>query len=274
MPTLSVIMATYNDRPAFLQTCIQSVLNQTFKDFEFIIVAEPDEANVEILKSAADMDNRIKLLINGSRLGLAGSRNKAIEEGSGKYIAIIDGDDYCDLTRFEQQVNFLNKYSDVSVLGSNMYLINEQDKIVGERDYPEMHKKIKGFFLITMGIANPTVMVKRKDIDEVGLFNEKFTKAEDFELWMRFLGNKKRMHNIQQKLVYYRLPPKGVSKRNRIHLRNIYAARLKYSKSIWKFYLRFPSLFFWFLASRIPEGVLDSLLHFRIVNHIKKIKSA
>ena len=266
-------MATYNDRPAFLETCIHTVLNQTFKDFEFVIVVEPNENNIQFLKSVMAKDNRIRLIENESRLGLAGSRNKAIEGSSGEYIALIDGDDYCDLNRFEHQVKFLDNNQDISVLGTNMYLIDEEDKIVGERNYPEMDKKVKKFFLITMAIANPTVMVRRKDIDEVGLFNEKFTKAEDFELWMRFLRSNKRMHNIQQKLVYYRLPPKGVSKRNRIHLRNIYAARLKYSKSIWNFYLRFPSLFFWFLASRIPEGILDSLLHFRIVNHIKKIKS-
>jgi glycosyltransferase EpsE len=272
MPIVSVIMATYNDEPAFLKTCVYSILDQTFKDFEFIIVVEPDETNTEFLQSVTFVDNRIKLLKNESRLGLAGSRNKAIEGSSGKYIALIDGDDYCDLNRFRQQVNFLDKNPDISIVGANMYFIDEHGNIVGERNYPEMHEEIKKYFLITMAIANPTVMVRRKDIDDVGLFNDNFKKAEDFELWMRFLKSRKKMHNIQERLVYYRLPLRGTSKRNKMHLKNIYTTRLEYSKFIWHFCQRFPSLFLWFLISQIPEALLDYLLKLRIVNHMKNIR--
>jgi glycosyltransferase EpsE len=272
MPVLSVIMATYNDRPTFLKTCVYSILNQTFKDFEFIIVVEPDETNIEFLKYVSFEDKRIKILTNDLRLGIAASRNKAIEASSTNYIALIDGDDFCDLNRFKEQVTFLNNNPDISVVGSNMYLIDEHDNIVAERNYPMTHEEIKHYFLITMGIANPTVMLRRKDLKQVGLFNDSFKKAEDFELWMRFLKSSKKMYNIQERLVYYRLPSKGASKRNKMHLINIYAARIKYSKFIWNFSERFPSLFLWFLISQIPGDLLDVLLKSKIINHMKNIK--
>ena len=132
MNTLSVIMATYNENRGFLQNCIQSILNQTYRDFEFLIVIEPGESNKEYLKSLASTDNRIRVIENNSRLGVAASRNRAIKESRGKYVALIDGDDYCDVSRFEKQISFLENNAEISVVGSNMLLVDEKDNIVGK----------------------------------------------------------------------------------------------------------------------------------------------
>ena len=107
MHDLSVVMATYNENPIFLKACIDSILNQTFRNFEFIIAAEPQEKNMEFLSGVESADKRVKILRNETRLGVAGSRNRAIMESSGKYIALMDGDDYCALDRFEKQLSFL-----------------------------------------------------------------------------------------------------------------------------------------------------------------------
>ena len=83
-------------------------------------------------------------------------------ESSGKYIALMDSDDYCAPDRFEKQLGFLEDNPDVSVVGSNMYLIDGSDNITGERKYPEMHEKIERSFLLTMAVANPSVIFRKK----------------------------------------------------------------------------------------------------------------
>src|SRR3990172_5625178 len=112
MCDLSVVMATYNENPIFLKTCIDSILNQTFKNFEFLIVVEPQEKNMEFLSSVEGADKRVKILKNDTKIGVAGSRNRAILESSGKYIALMDSDDYCAPDRFEKQLNLLENNPD------------------------------------------------------------------------------------------------------------------------------------------------------------------
>jgi len=272
MNELSVIMATYNEAPNFLKICMDSILQQTFKDFEFIIVAEPDEKNIDYLTGVANIDHRVKVLKNKARLGVSGSRNRAIEESSGDYVAIIDSDDYCDPDRFGKQLLFLKGNPEISVVGSNMYLVDAADRVVGERRYPELHGGIKKYFLVTMAIANPTVMVRKKDLEKIGLFNGNFSKAEDFELWLRFLVNGKKMHNLQESLLYYRVQPGHNMKRGRVHWRNLYMARKKYSRFIWPFYQRFPSIFFCFILSLLPDSFMDILLNPKAINRMKNIK--
>ncbi len=273
MTELSVIMATYNESIRLLKTCVESVLRQTFNDFEFIIAVEPGESNIAFLDDVASSDKRIKIIRNSARLGVAGSRNSAILESSGKYIALIDGDDYCDLKRFEKQISFLSDNSEVSVVGSNMILIDENDKVVGERKYPEMHHSIKSQFLLTMGIANPTVMLRKNDFDDVGLFDSGLYKAEDFELWLRFLARNKKMHNLQENLVYYRVPATHNERRGSTHWKNNYNARKRYSKLIWPFHQRIFSMLVFSAISHIPENSLDSLKNIRLVNRLKNIKT-
>ena len=272
MNGLSVIMATYKENPNFLKTCIDSILRQTCKDFEFIITVEPDETNIDFLNDVARADGRVKILINNISLGVAGSRNRAIKESSGRYIAVMDGDDYCALNRFEKQLDFFKNNPEVSVVGSNMSLVDENNNVIGERKYPELYTDIKRGFLMTMAIANPTVMMRRRDIEEVGFFDNNFYKAEDFELWLRFLANKKIMHNLQENLVYYRIPSNHNEKRHSIHWKNNFVARKMYSKFIWPFYQRLFSMSFYYITSKIPDRFLNDLFNTQIVNRIRNIR--
>lgn len=272
MYDLSVIMTTYNDGAGFINQCVRSIQNQTFEEFEFIIVVEPGESNIDFMRQIADEDGRVKVLENTTRLGVAASRNRAIQESSGKYIAIIDGDDYCKLNRFETQINYLEKHKNISVVGSQLYLVDESGVIVGERTYPRLHRDIKKYFLFTMAIANPSVMVRKRDIEEVGLFNESFTKAEDLELWLRFLVCDKKMHNLPDYLVYYRVQVKDNLKRGRLHYKNSYIARKRYSRYIWPFHKRVLSLSFFFIISHFPNVILDNLLDSTLVKVIKNIR--
>ena len=270
--TLSVVMATYNEKRDFLQNCIQSILSQTYRDFEFLIVIEPGDTNREYIISLANTDNRIRILENTKRMGVAASRNRAITESRGEFVALMDGDDYCDATRFEKQISFLEKNTGVSVVGSNMFLVDEKDRIVGERRYPELHEDIKRSFLLVMAVANPAVMTRLTDLKDVGLFDDRFSKAEDVELWLRFLARKKKMYNLPEYLVYYRVMSNSNEKRGRTHYQNFYLARKRYNRQIWPVYLSSLSLSFFFLLSHIPNGFLDILLNLGITEKLKSIK--
>lgn len=265
-------MATYNENRDFLQNCILSILNQTYRDFEFLIVIEPGELNKDYLNHASVADNRIRVIENTTRLGVAASRNRAIMEGRGKYIALIDGDDYCDVSRFEKQISFLENNPEISVVGSNMYLVDEKDNIVGERKYPELHEDIRRYFLLVMAVANPTIMTRMKDLKKIGLFDDHFSKAEDFELWLRFLVGNKKMHNLRDHLVYYRVLTNSNEKRGRIHYKNFYIARKRYNRQIWPFHLSFLSLSFFYIISHVPNTLLDILLNLNLVNKMKSIE--
>jgi len=193
-------------------------------------------------------------------------------ESSGKYIALIDGDDYCDLRRFEMQVKFLEDNPFVSVVGSNMYLVDENNKIIGQRIYPETHVDIKGKFLFSNAIANPTVLLRRKDFVDIGFFDIKLSKAEDFELWLRFLANGGEMHNLQEKLVYYKVQTKQSDRRGAVHWKNNYTVRKKYSKLIWPLHSRCMSLFILFIISHTPRFFSDYILNSKLVKKIKSVK--
>lgn len=272
MCKLSVLMATYNENPSYLTRCVDSILRQTFDDFEFIICVEPEEKNLHLLTGMAAKDNRIVILKNGSKLGVAGSRNRAIKESVGKYIALIDSDDYCARNRFEKQINFLETNVGVSVVGSNMHLVDESDNIIGERVYPELYVDIRKAFLFSMAIANPTVLLRRAALVDVGNFNDKLFKAEDFDLWLRFLVHDKKLYNVQDKLVYYRTLKNFNLKRGHVHYKNYYTALKKHSKCIWSFQQRFLSLFLFFIVGHTPNFLLNLLINLNIVNRIKRIK--
>ena len=271
MINLSVVMATYNEDLNFLRTCINSVLNQTFKEFEFFIVVEPQEQNIDFLEEIEMIDNRIRIIKNESRAGIAGSRNKALMQCSGKYVAIIDSDDYCAPERFEKQFHLLENNYKVNLVGSNMWLIDESGNIIGERRYPESHFEIKRNFLLTMAVGNPTIMIRRRDLKEIGLFDSKLIKAEDIELWLRFLAHGMIMHNVQENLLYYRVQRKN-ERREKVHYRNHYGARKRHSRFIWPWHERFFSLFIYFILSHIPHSYLQYLLALGIVDKIKRIR--
>ncbi len=272
MYDLSVIMPTYNDDIHSLQACIDSVLFQTFKDFELLIVTEPDETNIDFLKHLSREDIRVKVIQNASKVGVSGSRNIGIVKSTGKYISFIDGDDICDLKRFKTQLKFLESNPDVSIVGSNMYLIDEENNIIGERIYPETHENIKRNFLLTMSIANPTIMMRREDVEETGFFNGELAKAEDFELWLKCLAVNKKMHNIQEKMLYYRVPAKHNEKRGRLHWGNNYIARKKYGKSIWPLHQRVVSQSLFYIASRVPDVFIDKVINMKLSHKIRNIR--
>ena len=274
MPLLTIIMATKNEDVSYLQQCLETISLQSFQDYNFnIIIDSNDDSNIDFLQRICNQDDKIKLLNNSKNPGVASSRNFGIMNSSSKYIAIIDSDDYYEKDKLAFQVEFLEKHEDISLIGSNIFLVNDESKIIGERLYPEFDKEIKKEFLFKMPIANSSLVVRRQDLLDVGLFDENYNKAEDLELWLRFLSRGKKMHNIQKKLVFYRTPENENLKRGREHYRNYYSAIKKHGKNIWPLYLRIISLSMFYIIQLIPNYFLSYLLSTSLVHKIKNIRS-
>jgi len=202
-PLVSVVMPVYNTEK-YLAEAIESVLNQSFKNFEFIIVDDAStDAGLEIIKKYSAKDKRIKILQNEKNLGIAETRNRGILEAKGKYIATHDSDDISTLDRFQKQVDYLEKHNNVGVVGSYIEIFSEDRKNTSIRKYPENDKDLREIIFFACPIAQPTSMIRRDVFEKVGLYDKKYPPAEDLDLWFR-IGTKYELANIPKILLKYR----------------------------------------------------------------------
>lgn len=201
-PKISVIMSVYNGLP-YLKAAVRSILNQTHKNFEFIIVDDAsNDGTWDYLKSFRD--KRVKLVKNPKNLGLAKSLNIALRQAQGEYIARMDADDVSLPRRFERQIKFLTKNPDIDICGTWVNLIDEAGKIIGEKKYPKRDSEIKKQLVWQLAIIHPTFMAKASFFKQLSGYNPEFDLAEEYELLMRASNNFK-MANIGQKLLLWRL---------------------------------------------------------------------
>ena len=205
MKKVSVIMGVYNSKnKKQLSDSIESILSQTFDYFEFIIYNDGSvDDTLEVLKRYESQDNRIIVLSNDKNNGLAYSLNKCIERATGEYIARMDSDDISVANRLEKQVTFLSLNKEISIVGSNAYLIDDNG-VWGNRLKPE--KPTKKYFYKGTPFIHPTVMIKSDVYKKLhGYSVEKTTlRLEDFDFFMRAYSMGYLGANIQESLLYYR----------------------------------------------------------------------
>ena len=185
MPSLqiSVVMPVYNGEQ-FVAKAVESILNQTFKDFEFIIIDNKSTDNsVKIIKSFND--SRITLIQNEQNFGIATSLNKGIKHSRGQYIARMDADDISYPNRLDEQVSFLEKNPGVSVLGTYASLLNENGKI-WESIKPPTVPTLRDW-LWGSKVIHASVMMKKQDVLHVGGYDPKTYRVEDYDLWLRMI---------------------------------------------------------------------------------------
>ncbi len=202
---VSVIMGIYNiPTKEVLKESIDSILKQTYKKIEFIIIDDGStNETYNWAKELTSHDSRVILKQNKKNIGLTKTLNLCLKQAKGEYIARMDGDDYCELNRIEKQLNFLKQNKEYNLVSSNMYNFDETG-IWGERINNEIIKKDD--FLFTSPIPHPTILTYKRCYDEVGGYNEKkYTdRNEDYDLFMRMYANGIKMYTIQEKLYYYR----------------------------------------------------------------------
>lgn len=190
----------------YLSDAIESILNQSFSDFEFIIVNDGStDKTEEIIRSY--QDPRIVYIKNEKNLGLSKSFNIGIERARGRYIARMDADDESVPKRFERQVSFLNKRPHVDIVGSSMRLIDEHGRERGIYSRQLDHLDIKFASLFSTPMMHPTIM-GRLEIFKSHHYNEGLSNSEDYELWSRLLfQTKTHFANINEPLLLYRTYP-------------------------------------------------------------------
>lgn len=210
-------MPVYNGEK-YIKETVDSVLGQTFSDFEFIVIDDGStDGTLGILKNFND--NRINIL-NQNHGGIVKALNLGIKESQGEYIIRIDADDICTFNRFETLVKYMDENVYVSICGSWARTIDENNNFIGELKYPPInHKDIKKYAILHNPFIHPSVIIRKKVFDKVGLYKN-FKHNEDYELWTRILKIGKG-HNLSGFLIDYRIHQNQVTRKSNIKMRLI-----------------------------------------------------
>lgn len=197
-------MAVHNGEP-YLSDAIDSILSQTFTDFEFIIVDDGSTDNSHnIIQEYALADARIAL-ISSDHCGLAHSLNLAIDRSSGMFIARMDADDVCLPTRIERQVLELEEHDDLVMVGAEVELISSEGLKLGPRKHASDHSELRKQLLRAEGgaLTHPVVMIRRSALERVGGYDCAFSTAQDLDLFLK-LSEVGRISNIPETLLLWR----------------------------------------------------------------------
>jgi len=212
-PEISVVMSVYNEEH-FIQRAVDSILNQTYRNFEFIIINDGStDSTGEILESYND--SRIHL-IHQENLGLTESLNKGIRLAKGEFIARMDGDDISRPQRLAKQVAFLDIHPDVGLLGTFVEHMDEEGQFIKTYTYPTTSDKIREVLWHDCPLCHSSVIFRKICIDTVGVYREKIGPAEDYDLWFR-ISEHFEVANIPEPLHRFRIDPYGISLSRRFH---------------------------------------------------------
>lgn len=202
MCKVSVLTPLYNTDPVHLMEMIDSVLAQTYQDFEFLLLNDsPNNKEIDQIVQGYS-DPRIRFLKNERNLGISKSRNILISEAKGEYLAVCDHDDVSLSERFEKEVSYLDAHPEVGVVsglcdvfggGSHSFM-----------KHPEFSLDIKLHLMLNCYIAHPAAMIRKSVLVENNImYDERFSPAEDYKLWSDLISFTE-FHNIQENLIRYR----------------------------------------------------------------------
>lgn len=206
MPTVSVVLPIYNSEEYLLES-ISSILNQTFEDFELIIINDGStDYSKDIILSSTD--KRIKYYENENNQGLIKALNKGFHYAKGEYIARMDADDLCHKNRFEKQIEFFKYNPIVDILGTAQFIIGT-DKIVKHKLSNDENKIM---LLLQPVVGHSTVMIRKEILNRNKLYYDKHALyAEDYKLWVDASLNGMFICNIDECLCGYRIHEKQIS---------------------------------------------------------------
>lgn len=260
MPLVSVIMSVFNVKKyEYLLNSVNSILNQIYKNFEFIICDDgsTDSKTKEYLERISKLDSRIKIIGYKKNHGLGYSRNECIKFSKGKYIAFQDDDDFSKKERLEKEVNFLDKHPEYSFVGT-IANVFDKNKIWGTFRLPE--KPQKSDFLWNSPFLNPSMMFRTSILKEMNGFRvaPETRRAEDYDLFFRLYSKGYKGYNIQQKLFNYRIEiEKEKNNKYRPMRDRIQEAKVRY-KGFKKLNMRFigiPFILKPIIIGLIPERI-------------------
>tara|TARA_B100001971_G_C18221808_1_gene557701 strand:- start:148 stop:921 length:774 start_codon:yes stop_codon:yes gene_type:complete len=211
MPLVSVVTSVYNGE-AYLEECVDSILNQTFQDFEYIILNNGStDRTPEILKRYTDPRLRI---IHQKNLGISQSLNKGINLSNSDLIARLDADDYSFPQRLEKQVTFMEQYPEIVLCGSRFKELIGKKYFVQKVQFIEKDEDIRKILSCYNPFCHSTIMIRKKTFTKSGGYNQKFKYSQDYELWVRIL-NLGNAEILKEELSVVRLAEQSTSNKNR-----------------------------------------------------------
>lgn len=269
-PLISVLMPNYNNEK-YISEAIESILNQTYVNFEFLILDDySTDSSWKIIQKYATLDKRIKAFKNDENLKIVKTRNKlfSLMSKNSRYVAIMDSDDISMPKRFELQIEFLEKHIDFGLVGGNLIIIDEDSKEIGKREYLSKNSEIRKNMLIKNNFAQPTVMMRKNVLDEVGFYSKigKIDKARDYDLWVRFAKVTK-VANLREKTLQYRISSNQVKTK---YFKETLKSTLLIQKQYIRDFFSFKVLFMMFcecIALIIPKFI--TILIFKKLNYTK-----
>ncbi len=207
---ISVIMPVYNGG-VFLIQAVNSILNQTFHDFELIIINDcSTDGTQQVIEHLKLKDNRILLINNKARSGPSKSANLGIAIAKGTYIARMDADDISHPLRFEKQISYLNDHHDIGILGTNGYYIDEKNNKIKSLNHYSGDLEIRWGLLFNSQFLHSSIILKKSLLSLVGGYREDLFYAEDYDLFSRLLKYAK-YANLRERLVYWRKSSSNVT---------------------------------------------------------------
>ena len=214
LPLVSVIMPVYNGEQYLVQA-IKSILEQSYKNFEFIIIDDGSkDSSGEIMAEFERFDSRICVIRFPHNQGLISALNHGIEISQGKYIARMDADDVSLSGRLSKQVDYMESHPEIGLLGCGMRYMQEDGTLQNIPLVIQSDLLIRWYILFENPFFHSTVMLRRSIMEKFVLrYNPSALHAEDYELWSRMLLHTKG-ENLAEVLLYYRLHPASISKRH------------------------------------------------------------
>jgi len=205
-------MPVYNVEK-YVGTAIESILTQTFEDFELMIIDDAStDHTFEIISQYND--KRIRKIRNHTNIGIASSLNKGLAMTNSIYVARMDGDDISKPTRFEKQLAYMKSNSDLGILGSHMELINDYGVVLKEQHKKMGRMNIKlGLFFGNTSLGHPSILIRKSELDKFHLrYDSAFQYAEDYDLYCRSSQHIE-FDNYPECLVQYRIHSESVSQK-------------------------------------------------------------
>jgi len=209
MPKVTVLMSVFNGE-RYLREAMESILSQTFEDFEFLIINDGStDRSREILLSYAD--SRIHLVDNEQNRGLTWSLNRGLRLATGQFVARQDADDISQPDRLSRQVEFLEKNTEVALLGSWYEKMDAEGNLIGKRKLPGDNIAIRWSLLFYCPFVHSAVMFRKQAVlERVGFYNEALAYSSDYDLWYR-IASCMQVANLDEYLVKYRVAPESMT---------------------------------------------------------------
>ena len=212
MPKVSVVIPSFN-HTKYINECIQSVLDQTFHDFEILITDDGSSDNsLQMIREFKDP--RIHLDVFPINRGACPAVNNCIRQASGQYIAVLSSDDAWEPTKLEKQVAFLDTHPEIGAVFTRVLFIDETSRLIESKDNIYFHVFDQGnrtkeawlnyFFYRGNCLCHPSLLIRTSCYDEVGLYDERMASLPDFDMWVR-VCLKYQIHILDEKLVRFRL---------------------------------------------------------------------